>query len=435
VTDVIPAASAEKSNAIFDKSKAFLKSVYIFKDANSVSINDKIKRLFTTVLSVSFWIYVIFKVFVFDIDLWIIKSINKNMIWVLEYKAVLALCIISFVWVWFRTKDFIALMLYLILYPFKLCFLVIPIKLGIFIYKMQSWILLLSISIEIVSFFRNLKLNFVLLSVFVLSSLIVFVSVSHLALYAASLALFALILVGFLRSFIASLSPNGAISAFASVFRGDAEGRFKSYALEEDVKSQSFDQMQPDQLAKWNNSLEKSVLYNRVLLFFAKKLRDYQRSPMQILPSIFGITRLLVFTILSFSLINIALYKINSNLYIVKSPPYIFTFIYFSFNSQIFNSIDELKPVMVLSQCVTMAQEFLSFFFGVILITLVLSQKAQRASSDLDEAIRNAEKEASSIELWIKSEYKIASVQYALEHLRNAETSLAKFIFWLSKGI
>ena len=89
----------------------------------------------------------------------------------------------------------------------------------------------------------------------------------------------------------------------------------------------------------------------------------------------------------------------------------------------------------MLSQSAYMIQQGLTFLLVAILVTLVLSHKAQRSSLDLDDAIASAERAAANVEGWIQSEYRMASIATAMEHLRRAESNLMSFIGWLSKGI
>ena len=232
-----------------------------------------------------------------------------------------------------------------------------------------------------------------------------------------------------------AMSPSGALALYAKMFKDKNIDKYKSYSLEEEIRGRPFAELAPDQAQKWNASLAKSVSRNRMLLFFARRLRDYQRSPLYVIPSIAIIVRLIMVLVLSFTMINYSMFKIDRGLYRFDVVPGVFSFLYYSFNALILNSVDEIKPDKPLSQSIFMVQEALSFFVGLMLVTLVFSQKTQRASADLDEAIRNAEGEAASMEVWIISEYRVANLQKALDHLKDAETSLAKFAFWLTKGI
>lgn len=121
--------------------------------------------------------------------------------------------------------------------------------------------------------------------------------------------------------------------------------------------------------------------------------------------------------------------------YKVVSSAGVFKLCYYSFNALLLNGIDDIKPVKNVSQSLLMAQELLSFVLVGIMISLFLSYRTQRASSDLDNAIKAAEREASSTKHWLQNEFRIVSINKAIDQLREAESSLVKFIQWLSRGI
>jgi len=82
-----------------------------------------------------------------------------------------------------------------------------------------------------------------------------------------------------------------------------------------------------------------------------------------------------------------------------------------------------------------MTQAMLSFFLVAILISLFLSYRTQRASSDLDDAIKVAEREAATMEDYLQREFRLVSINRAIDHLKQAEFNLLSFIHWLSRGI
>ena len=153
------------------------------------------------------------------------------------------------------------------------------------------------------------------------------------------------------------------------------------------------------------------------------------------IPSIFGLLWLIAFTVISFSGVYFSLYKVNADLFSFTQEPTLFTFLYFSFNNLILNSTLEITASMVLSQSVYMLQASLSFLLVVIIATLYISHRVQKSTSELDEVISGVEEEAKSMENFIQEEYKIESIVAAMERLKEVQSGLVQFIYWLSKGI
>jgi hypothetical protein len=117
------------------------------------------------------------------------------------------------------------------------------------------------------------------------------------------------------------------------------------------------------------------------------------------------------------------------------SSPSLFTFFYYSFNTFLFNSIKELVPTSMVSQAASMLEGFLALFLIGLFISLVLPFRTQRYTTELTEAIRTIESEGASIENFIRSEYKVATVDAAILHLQKLEANLTSLLLFLSEGL
>src|SRR5207237_4217836 len=93
------------------------------------------------------------------------------------------------------------------------------------------------------------------------------------------------------------------------------------------------------QLDKRTTNLQMSVMFNRVCLFAAKKLRQYQTSGFHAISGIVTILLLFVLTMFVFGAINYGLHKIDSSLFDLSTPATLFIFVYYIFNTLIFTSI------------------------------------------------------------------------------------------------
>ena len=414
---------------------SFFSKITLFKTSAEMSRSDRIKRRSAKVLALVFWVYAFLKLFVFDVDRWAVGYAAPGYIWILNFKPLFILGMVSALWLWLGTREFIAWLFYIAAYPIINLIVKPSIFVGAYILKRRNWILALAIINIAISFVSNIKFNVIYLTIFLIAMCVAFVSDTSVLLYIAILCLILLVVTAYIRQFISAVSARTIFHLYATVFKTANEIQPPTLALDADLRDLPVDQLGPDQLVKWNESLQNSVIYNRICLFTARTLRDYQRSSWHTIPSLFGILSLAIFTVIVFTGIYHALYKIDPQLFSFRDPPTIFTFLYFSFNALVVSSIEELRASAMLSQSVYMMQQGLIFLLGAILITLVFSHKAQRSSSDLDDAIASAEKAAANVEGWIQSEYRMASITTAMEHLRRAESNMISFIAWLSKGI
>lgn len=394
-------------------------------------IGDSIRNYTVEIISLLFWFYLITKLFIFDIDLWFLKVVAPSYSWIVNFKLIYFLGLASIIWLWIGTRDLLAWLIYIAFYPLIL----VLIRLPYYVIKQRSWILAFSIMNSIASFFKNLRYSLVISALFLASLAIILYSNINVLILGATILLTGIVLVIFIKHFIEALRPTAIFQLYSKFINETHDLAKKSLTLDSELKSIPIDQLNEKQLERWNSNLQASVLFNRVCLFSAKKLREYQRSDWRIIPSIFGLLRLIILTVIGFSGIYYALYLLSPDLYKFGSEPSFFNFIYFSFNNLIFNSTSEVVPIGVISQSVFMLQSFLTLIIVLILVTLIISNRAQRSSLELDEAISSIEAEGRKMESFIQDEYKIPSIQMAIDRLKDLQSTLYKLIYWFTKGI
>jgi hypothetical protein len=177
------------------------------------------------------------------------------------------------------------------------------------------------------------------------------------------------------------------------------------------------------------------VLYNRACLLISKKLRDYQRSGANIASYVLSLMTLLLFAVMSFALINYALYKISPALYqFTYSKESLFAFVYYSAGSM-FYAANGLVPVEPLSQFVHLVQFFCALLLLVILATVIISLRNERYSTQLEEVILSMEKEGWAAEAMLLSEFNLGSIDSAIDALQRAKAGLIGFIVYLTKNL
>lgn len=403
----------------------------LFKPRAEWNINDYVHNYILETVAIIFWLYALSKLFIFDLDVLLLHKFFPDYEWILDFKLILILALVCGVWFWVGTWEALVWFFYVTLYPL----VVILIKLPLFVIKQESWVLAVGLLNAVASFFTNLRSRLFFLTIFLSSFAVIIFSDRDVLLIGAAGVMLLLILATYVKSFISSLKPSKIFQIYSMFFERTRTVGHTTFALAEDIRNIPVDTMDAPQLEKWNTSLQMSVLFNRLCLFSAKKLRDYQRSNWQIIPSVFGLLGLIIFTVISFSGVYYGLFKLDNGLFRYSEEPSWFIFFYFSFNNLILNTTAELAPAVPLSQAVYMLQAFLSFLVGIILVTLFISHRAQKASSSLDEVISAVETQGQEMETFIQSEYKVSSIQSAIDQLNEAKASAVKIIYWLSKGI
>lgn len=146
-------------------------------------------------VAVSFWIYVICKLFIFDLDLYVIHRIDPRLSWIAEYKFFIILGALAFLLLITRRLSFLLWALFVIFYPLFLLFWRLP----SFVFKQRSWIFAFAVLNSLISFFRSLKLKFIATAVFLIAMLFAINFSNRYLLFISMVSLFSVVIVSYAR--------------------------------------------------------------------------------------------------------------------------------------------------------------------------------------------------------------------------------------------
>jgi len=383
------------------------------------------------IVIVIFWCYSLLQIFIGNVDGTIISLLSREFHWIIEFKFLVFLAIASGLLLWLGTKNAVLLALYAAFYPA----IVLIYKIPRFLYQKESWLLAIGAINAMIYFFRKLKINLLILTAYLVSLSCALLSTERHILITASVTLAVLICFSFVRSFVTALQPSEVLKLYSTGLRKVREWRSEMFSVDQQVRNLPLATLDRKQLDLWNRNLQNSVIFNRLCLFAANRLRDYQRSEWRLLPAIIGLLSLVFMSVFCFTAINFSLYKVNPEQFSLNGTPDLFSFFFYSFNVAIFNSTIRIEAVEPWAQWTFILQSSLSFVLALILATLFISNRAQRFSSELDDVIRDLEAEADEMDSLIRNEYYIAGVVAAIEHLNFAKSELIRVILWLSDRI
>lgn len=398
------------------------------RDKGAVSYLAKIVR---EIIVAVFWLYVLVKLFIFDIDVFLVNKFLPEYTWFLNLKFFILIGVVAILWLITKNKYILSWSLYTLFYPI----IVVLWKVPFFVFKQWSWVFAFAFINAVISFFKSIKYNFITSAIFLVSLSIIFSFSHEKLLWLATATLLVLLLITYVHRFILVFKPSSIFQVHIKIFLGIRKHGMSSFVLDENIKNLPVKSLDQKQIEKWTTNLQTSVLFNRICLFAAKKLRDYQSSGLNVVSYVLTILLLIALTIFSFSAINYGLYKIDNNIFGFSTVPTFFTFFYYSFNNLLFNSIKEIVPIMPISQTVSMIESFFALFLVVIFVSLLLSVRSQRHSEELNEVIKRIEGEGKSMEQFIVDEYKLDNIQAAISELERLKAGLVNFIYQLSKNI
>jgi len=390
------------------------------------------------IVAMLFWGYVITKVFILDIDLILVEKLSPNYLWLIQYKFFILLGLLAIILLVTKNKQLILWSLFIIFYPLLLIFWRIPVLL----FRRKSWSFLLALIDSIVPFLKSFRFTFIALALFLISVVVILTVSNPIPLWISMTVMLTFHFWVFLQKFLSVLKPSGADQVYIKIFSFFGElVKFKpvpaapTAVLSDKELELTLEDMDEKQIQKWTTGVLWLALFNRVCLFVAKKIKSYLDSRFNIISSVFGILILVLFTVLSFSLLNFGLFKINPNYFSFQAEPTIFNFFYYSFNIFLFNPIQEIIAKAPIAQIANMVEYLFAIFLIAIFVSLVFSFRSQRETEELNNLIAFLTEEGTKAEGVLKDKYRLNTVEEAMEALQKLNSIFAEWLFKITNTI
>ena len=204
---------------------------------------------------------------------------------------------------------------------------------------------------------------------------------------------------------------------YESVFSAATNHVMTTFAMEGTSSGLPVSQLGELQLQNRRSKLEQTLVFNRVCLFIASKLKMYQISKVSVIGEVLSIMVLVILTVICFSVVNFAIYKSDPVQFQFQEPPAFFTFVYYSFNNFVFSSTTELAPIRIISESAAIAEKFMALFLALILVSTLLSHKNQRQSEELSAAIRDIESKGRVLEKFMQDQFHVMTIEEAIAEI------------------
>jgi hypothetical protein len=380
-------------------------------------------------IAASFWIYAICKLFVFDIDVFLINRISPRYIWVAQYKFLILLAMISVALVITKNKYLLGWCLYILFYPLiLLCW-----KLPRVAFKTGGWLFVFALANTAISTFTSIKYKFIAFSTFILATFAMLFLSNEILLLASIGCLICVLVSAYARMLILVFRPSTIFRVYSRMIR-KCPGYFEKSLSDREIIDLPPDKLTETQVTSRRTNLQTILIANRALLFLGRRLRDYQDSRLNAVAYAFNLVLLLIFTVVSYSAINLALYKLDAQEYTLVGSASPFLFLYYSFHVFLFNGITEVSATGLYSQILSMSEQFFAIILLFILIVLFFSVRSEKYKDELSSAIREAEESGHVLDNLIRSTYRMTQAE-ALEEIRRMNSNLIGVIDWLSRDL
>lgn len=205
------------------------------------TVRMKMFKVVRELCTTFFWIYVLVKLFVFDIDYYLMEKIFPNHMYILNYKFIIIIGIIAVFWLFMKNKKVIPFILYIVFFPIILFLWKIP----YFIFRQKSWTVAIAFINSIISFFINIKFNFIASVLYITSLFMILIFSNTIILWLCIIILSCILLIIYVQSLI-SIFVSSRVHRFYFNFLNLAKkNKYKALRLDEELKKY-----------QWNNILK-----------------------------------------------------------------------------------------------------------------------------------------------------------------------------------
>src|SRR5450759_2530702 len=139
------------------------------------SKRGRLYRAFRELTAIAFWIYVVTKVFFFDVDYWLLSRFSPHLRWLVDYRFLWFVLALALVVLLASPLRAMGLVLYVMFYPFVLVFWRLPWLLM----RLKRWTLTLALVAGVVSLARSLKFTAMMVATLVFGTVLVVEAQPH----------------------------------------------------------------------------------------------------------------------------------------------------------------------------------------------------------------------------------------------------------------
>src|SRR5258707_1948035 len=228
--------------------------------------------LLTDLAASLFWLYVVTKLFFIDTDVLLAQWLFPDAAWLLQFKFIFFLGVLAVLFLLFGLGLGLLVVSYVVFFPI----IVVAWKIPSFVFKRKIWTLAFAVINLVISFFQSLRYRLVVSTCWLLAVVVIFASDDPQLLWPACIVLIGCILASYIHRFMFVLKPSGPLRVYIKLFSGLRPA--VSGKLDDDVRALALVDLNKNQLQQWKTKLELCVLFNRMCLFAARRLKDYQNS-------------------------------------------------------------------------------------------------------------------------------------------------------------
>lgn len=337
--------------------------------------------------AVVIWIYCISKVFIFDIDRFLIEKISADYLWILNYKLVFFLFVFCLLLWCGKTTKVLLWLAYVICFPILLLLWLIPKKLYL------NLPVAIIIAPAIYDLFSNLRRTTICFCLALVGIIISSLSENKLALYASLFLLQLLIILHLWHAVKLAYSENifnGLLSLIRIINKSIDNGSMKETLFK---KKDNDSELENEK----HQPLVSTYMLNQGFEILAEKVEKIKSKRIFDLYLLGRILQTLVIVILAYSFEYFCIYKIDALSFSYNDAPSYWSFLSYSISSLLPVQATTVTANSALAIVIAYSESFCSILIFCIIVFTFLTAARESYNQGLDKFIEELRFTANSI--------------------------------------
>lgn len=378
------------------------------------------------------WIYVLMRLFVGDFERWILTAVKPEWQWVLDFRFFLFLFVLAGVALFFK-KKYLWIPLYMFFFPVIILVWKVPRAL----YKRGSWTIALGVIHVAIASIRGIRFSILAAALVAFSSLTIIVSESKWPLTLASPAILVLWVVLLLKAFRYALTPARFVTTQRRLFDKVLSGKmfWSLVSVDEKHRGQNVEVLDREQSQQVLARVGFGLIAYRGSQLWSYQLDRYRRSGASIIFSAASVIGLIIQGVISFTLVNFAVFKVDPSQFSINGSTSLAMFSYYSFASLFVSEISVIAPAGGVAAALSVTAGFSAAVVVMILIATVFFGFRQSKSDEAaNQEIRQLREQGDHFAERLGEEYDL-TVEELFRRVADLGWDLLGILAYLTRSI
>lgn len=349
--------------------------------------------------AVGVWLFVAVKLFVYDVDLYLVARYAPSLSFLVPYRFFILLGTVALLWLILGNQRFLSLVGYVLAYPFIVLVWKLPLQL------FRNWAIVIAFLPAFYSLVVSLRTSFITGTCALLAALAIAISTTPIIVIPTMLVLMAYLAHHYIRRFRMAFQPSTTFTDIAGLVRKMRDFLHKQYTSKE-VKD--LDPSSPEYKTLLTGELSVLYLFTHALRFLAERLREVAASKKLDLYLVAALAFTVLLTVIVFGFEYWAVERLVSGSFQSRAPLSLLAMIGYSFATLMTADVAGIVAVAPAAIALSYLELFAALILLVILVFVILTIGRERYREDMDKVVGELDDSALMIQNALESQYKIS---------------------------